>query len=160
MAQGRFSAQVAAAVAKNKKLMTAVYRESAQRVIEIMQEPGPSVSSTKIASAKSYGPVHSGGAGHLPVVTGFLRASLQTVIGDALFTLRDNPNPEGQFSFDLSEVSLVIAGAQVSDTITAAYTARYAKAMENRYAFVRLAAQQWQRVVPEVATEAQARMTK
>lgn len=144
MAQGPFSAGVSAWVAQTKERMDAVRKESAQRVVEIMQTP-----------------VAKGG--NMPVDTGFLRASLQGAIGQGGFTPRENPNPDGSFAYDAGPITLVIAGAAPSDAITVAYTANYsaaanygARGRPGRQ-FVGLAAQQWPRVVSEVAAEAQRR---
>lgn len=146
MAQGRFAAQVDAWTRKTKARMDAVRKESAQRVVEIMQTPGPSVAN----------PGASGG-GRLPIDTGFLRSSLQGVIGDALPAVRFKPEGDRKHSYDGGQVNLTIAGSTLGDTIVVAYTANYAKFAEARYAFVRLAAQQWPRVVNEVVREAKSR---
>lgn len=153
MAQKGFSAAVGAWVAEQKQRMVAVRNGSAQRVVAVMQRP-----------------VTEGG--NLPFKTGFLRASLQAVKGDALPPLRDNPSDAGAFSWGQGELALVLTGASLSDTVTVAYTAKYAKRMEYGFtgqdslgrsyrqqgrAFVRLAAQQWPTIVNQVAAEAQGR---
>lgn len=144
MAQGSFSAGVTAWVAETRERMAAVRQEAAQRTVEIMQTP-----------------VAKGG--NLPLDTGFMRASLQAQIGQGAFTARDNPGGDGSFSYDAGAVSLVIAKAKPSDPITLCYTANYAIHQEYGArgrpgrAFVRLAAQQWQRVISDVSAEAQAR---
>ena len=82
------------------------------------------------------------------------------------FTPRDKPVGVEKFTYDPGDVNLVIINAAPSDAITVGFTARYAAAREYGArgqapdAFVRLAAQQWQRVCTEVATEAQKRATK
>lgn len=142
MAQGSFSASVSAWVAEKKTRMTAVRNESIQRVLEVAQTP-----------------VAKGG--NMPVDTGFLRASLQVVAGDANFTLRENPG--GKHSFNGGEVTLILAGAPLGKPIEAVYTASYARHVEYGARgrpgrrFVGLAAQQWARIVDEVSREAQAR---
>lgn len=147
MAQGSFTAGVNAWVAETKQRMSLVRREAAQRVVEIMQTP--------IAKG-----------GNLPLDTGFMRASLQAQIGQGAFTARDNPGGDGSFSYDAGAVSLVIAKAKPSDPITLCYSANYAIHQEYGArgrpgrAFVRLAAQQWGRVVQEVSAEAQTRAAR
>ncbi|MBP8062389.1 MAG: hypothetical protein KAY29_00825 [Brevundimonas sp.] len=147
MAQGPFAASVGDWVAATQQRMDAVRKESAQRVVEIMQTP-----------------VAKGG--NMPVKTGFLRASLQGAIGQGAFTGRVNPNPEGAFGYDAAPISLIIAGAKPSDAITLSYVAVYAAAANYGSRgragrqFVGLAAQQWQRVVSEVAAEAQQRAAR
>jgi hypothetical protein len=140
--QGSFSAQVSAWVAEKKERRDAVYRESAQRVVEIMQEP-------------------VGAGGNLPVDTGFLRASLVANIGTETPALVGRPSDTGSYSYDAGQVNLVIAGAHADDIITVAYGANYARFQEygvhgrEGRRFVALAAQQWPRVVNEVCAEAQ-----
>lgn len=144
---GKFSATVTGWCAEKKTRMTAVRREAVQRTIEAMQTP-----------------VAKGG--NMPVKSGYLRASLKATIGFADFTATDNPGGDTVFSYDPSPISLVIAGADVSDPITASYTAVYARIANyggaNRAPrlFVDLAAQRWPQIVADVATEAEARNRK
>lgn len=145
MAQGKFEAQVSDWVRASQERMIAVRNDAAQEIVALAQKPGPSVAN----------PAGSGG-GAMPIDTGFLRASLVASIGRALPTLRDNPNPDGRFRFEQVGINLTIAGADISEPITVAYSASYASIMENRYAFVRLAAQQWPRVVAQSAQAAEA----
>ena len=144
MAQGSFSAQVRGWVTEKKARMVAVRNESAQRLIEIMQTP-----------------VAKGG--NMPVDTGFLRNSLKATVGTANFSTVANPGGALSFSYDGGEVALVIAKAEINDTIEAVYTANYARVAnyggDNRAPrlFVNLAAQQWPQIVAQVAAEAEAR---
>ena len=146
MAQGSFSAKVGAWVAATKARTLAVRNESAQRIVEEMNTAGPSVANPG-----------GGQGGHLPVDSGFMRASLLAINGTALPSVRLNPSPDARYSYDEGQVGLVIADAAITDTLTFVYTANYSKVMEERYAFVRLAAQNWQNTVATVAREAQAR---
>lgn len=181
MAQGAFTGQVSAWVAETKQRMLAVRNESIERVIEIMQEPGPSKASTKIAiasgsglgklrkdgtrgaSKKGFGPVFSGGSGNLPVDTGFLRSSLMASAGKANFMLRPNPDDTKRYSYDAGQITLVLLKANLGDPVEAVYSANYARAIEYGThgragrRFVGLAAQQWPRIVNDVSREAQAR---
>lgn len=147
MAQGPFASGVTAWVRETKERMAAVRREAAQRTVEIMQTP-----------------VAKGG--RLRVDTGFLRASLVGMIGQGSFSPRDKPDGAGSFSYDAGQINLVIAGAAPSDAITVGYTATYARPREYGArgqpgdAFVRLASQQWGRVVQEVSAEAQTRAAR
>ena len=153
MAQKSFSAQVSEWVKETKERQIAVRNEAAQRVIAIMQTP-------------------VGQGGNLPFDTGFLRASLMAVIGNANFELKANPESGAAVPYDAGQISLIIAKAKLSDTVEAVYTAKYARRMEYGFSgkdslgrtynqtgrrFVALAAQQWPRIVSEVATEAKAR---
>ena len=127
-----FEAKVSAWVAKSKAMVLAVRNQSAQDVIELAQLP-----------------VAKGG--NLPIVTGFLRASGQATRDGSLPSQQMRPGKAepNSFTYDAGPVSLVIASAKITDTITFAYTANYAKYVEARRKFVALAAQQWQRIVRE-----------
>jgi len=148
MAQGSFSATINAWVAETKERKTVVFQNSAERMLEEVTRPGPSVAN----------PGASGG-GNMPIDTGFLAASLQVVIGLGEAVLVANPvsNSDGKkvFQYDASATSLVINSANFGDTITATFAAEYAIVMEARYAFVRLAAQQWQQIVQLEAAKAE-----
>jgi len=146
MAQGSFSGAVGAWVSASKQRVLAVRNEAAQRIVEEMQTPGPSVANPG-----------GGQGGRLPIQTGFLRASLLAINGTALPSVRLNPNPDARYTYDEGQVGLVIADAAISDTLSFIYTANYSKYMEEKYAFVRLAAQNWGNIVATVAREAQAR---
>ncbi len=134
-----FSAVVSDWVKATKERQVAVFRESAQRVVEIAQTP-----------------VFLGG--RMRVDTGFLRASLSASLNGALPGLMDRPEGGRAHIYDASAVNLVIADANIGDVITLAYAARYAIFREFKGdRFVGMAAQQWPRVVAEVAAEAQRR---
>lgn len=144
MAQGSFAAQVGAWASKTKQRTEAVYRASAQRIVEIMQ------------TTDEHG-------GNLRFETGFLRASLVALTTDALPSQTFKPGGIDRFAYDAGPINLTILGAKITDPITVVYTANYARPREygargqTPDRFVALAAQQWQRVVSEVAAEAQAR---
>jgi len=147
MAQRSFSAAVDAWVAKSEARLEAVFRMSAQDVIAEMQEVGPSV-----ANPDSFG------TGHMPVDTGFLRASLQASINEPRPAMMFRPPSAGSVAYEASPVALVIAGARLGQTIYATYGASYAPRMEARYGFVRLAAQRWQEIVSRNARLARQRV--
>ncbi len=142
--RGPFGATVDAWTKQTKARMDAVHKESVQRTVEVMQTP-------------------RGAGGNLRVDTGFLRASLVGVIGESLPAQTTAPEDLKKASFDAGPISLVIAGADLTDTISVAYTANYALPREfgsrgqpgDRW--VGLAAQQWNRIVSEVVVEAKAR---
>lgn len=122
--------------------MEAVFKESAQRVFQQVLLP-----------------VARGG--NMPVDTGFLRASFRTTLNEPTMTLTFRKGPSGSFS--LAPPALTIASARLGDTIYGVFTANYARYVEygtsrmSGRGFVRLAAQQWQRIVREVSREAQTR---
>ncbi len=172
-----FSADVDAWVRQTKERAEAVFHESAQEVVSEMQRPGPSVAATKAAIAKGLGskgrgknrqfvqgPVaRPGEGGNMPVDTGYLRASLLASTSQ-MPTIREDARPaDGQTYREDGQVALVIAGADLGETIYVGYTAAYARAVEYGHngaparAFVRLAAQNWQEIVTRVAAQAKAR---
>lgn len=184
MAQS-FAATVSAIAAKNKALMKAVRDEAAQRVVEVMQEPGPSVATVKKAvaigaglgkrgrsSTKAYGPVaNPGGTGNLPVDLGILRASLVGVIGSSPPPIKETPKDGAAQTYDAGEINLIISNADLDDVITVAYTVAYARRVHYGFKgkdslgrtynqparpWVTLAAQQWPRIVEETARDAKA----
>jgi hypothetical protein len=132
-----FAAAISDWARQTEARMAAVFRESAQRVIEDMQS-------------------------RVPVDTGFLRASLQVTLDGPVPMSR--PRPAGTtHAYALTAAVLAIAGAQVGQTIFASYGAAYAahvnygtSKMAGRQ-FVGLAAQRWPAIVAEVAAEAQSR---
>lgn len=144
MAQGSFSAQISDWVKETRERRDAVYRGSAQRIVEIMQTP-------------------RGAGGNLRVDTGFLRASLVVTTSSALPAQTAKPDGPVTFSYDAAASSLVIAGADIKDPITAVYTANYARPREygargqagDRW--VALASQRWPQVVEQECAEARAR---
>lgn len=144
MAQGSFSSQVSGWVAGTKDRRDRVYRESAKRVIQVMQR------------TRNEG-------GNLRFDTGFLRASLVVTLSDALPAQTFKPDGVAAFPYDPGGANLVIAGAHIKDPITAVYTANYARPREygakgqTPDRFVALAAQQWQTIVNQVCAEAQSR---
>lgn len=176
-----YSAQVDKRVAETKALMLAVRRESIERHIELMQEPGPSKATAAKAvgagaglgktkangsrgvSKRAYGPItNPGGTGNLPVDSGFLRASLVVGIGSVSVPVTTPPPEPTTFTWDEGQVELAIAGADIDDPIEARYTAVYARVAEyggpNRMGrrFVGLAAQRWVQIVESVVADLKA----
>lgn len=141
---GGFAAGVSGWAAATKERIKAVRNESAQRVVEIMQTP-------------------VGAGGNMPVRDGFLRASLVATTGAAPTPSLPKPEEGRPYTYDAGDVALVIASAGMSDAITFAYTANYARPVNYGSRgrpgrlFVDLAAQQWERVVADVVQEVNAR---
>lgn len=147
MANGRFTAYVTGATAKRKKVVRAIFQTAAQSTTEEMQTPGPSVANPG-----------GGAGGHMPISSGFLRASLQASLAGPVMPTQEPPTKDGKYTYDAGQVSLVIASADLTDKITVSYGARYARYMENRYGFVRLSAQNWRKHVAEATAKAQAKL--
>lgn len=147
---GTFTAQIDAWIARSKVATEAVFKQSAQAVINEMNTP-----------------VAKGG--NMPVDTGFLRASLQVGI-DQIPTAMDKEKPADAagrephsgplYEPDTNAATMAIAGVRFGQTIFATYGANYAIYQENRNGFVRLAAQRWPAIVAQVADEAKARFKR
>lgn len=139
----QFAADIERWAEATEAKLRAVFRMSAQDVIEVMQEVGPS--KTNPAST---------GTGRMPVDTGFLRASLKVQLNaDPPPANVANPNPDGRFSFNPAAATLVINQAQIGDRVTAGFVANYARAVDlgtskfPGYHFVEYASGQWQQIV-------------
>lgn len=137
MPGGRFSANVDGWIAKSKRRMLAVFQQSTQDVIELMQTP-------------------VGAGGNMPVDTGFLRASLQTQIGSAPVGFKTKTKfTKGAYTLNSAQYTLTINRAKLGDSIYAVYLANYAWYQEygsqgrSGRGFVRLAAIQWGRIVAD-----------
>lgn len=143
MAQQSFAASVDAWVRETEARMTAVFRESTERVIDAMQTP-------------------VGAGGNMPVRDGFLRASIMASTAAPIARAMAKPKEGVAYSYYAGQVALVIAGAEIGDTIYATYGANYARAQEygaqgrSGRGFVRLAAQRWPAIVAGVVSEAKA----
>lgn len=139
-----FSAQVDDIIRKSKERMEAVFKQSVQDTVEIMQTP-----------------VAKGG--NIPVDTGFLRSSLQG--GLNTITKGQSVKPDaGTFTYNGTQMTMVIAGAELGDSIYATYSANYAKYVHDGAngrpgrPWVRLAAQQWPATVEKVAGQVRQRV--
>jgi hypothetical protein len=132
MAENSFSASVSAWAKKTKWRQEAVFKESAQCVIEIAQEP-----------------VSEGG--NMPTITGFLRSSGKATLGEPTF--QTVANPGGTFTGGTEQTTAIIAGATISSTISFVWTAVYAPYVEARRGFLRLAVQSWPQIVAKVCAE-------
>jgi len=135
-----FSSAVSDWVRQTEQRMAAVFRESTQRIIEQMQM-------------------------RVPVDTGFARASIRVSTSEMPSIMPEFKGQEGRaYSYDGSAIVLIIAGAEIGETIYVGYTAAYAVALEYGHSkqaptgFVRLSAQNWPQIVAEVSSEAQARV--
>jgi hypothetical protein len=136
----KFSATVSAWVRKSDERMLAVFRESAQRTVSLAQR-------------------------RIPVDTGFARASVRASLeAMPLIDPKASKPKQGTFTFNATEIVLVIAKAKLGQTIYVGWTANYVGELERGHSqqapsgFVRLAALQWKQTVREVSEEAKARV--
>lgn len=141
-----FTAKVEAWVRDSKALFGGVFRESAQRVTDVMTTPRDQ-------------------GGNLPVDTGYLWHSAQASTSappqiDPASKGRERTGEETGpiYSLDSGPIALVINGADVGDTIFICFTASYAGIANSRAMFVDLAAQQWPQIVETVVGELKGRM--
>lgn len=99
----------------------------------------------------------------VPVDTGFLRSSLMASTTAMPVMSLDNPGG-GAFNLDAGAITLVIAGADIGDTIYLGYTAAYGAHVHygaNGRAgqpWVAMVAQRWQQIVNEKANEVRSRL--
>lgn len=137
----------------NKKFAAryrATAREAVQEVVSRAQVPGPSI-----------GPPPSGGAGgRMPIVTGFLRASIQAATG----AMPSGPT-ENEMDYGggiKHSIGSQVAGTPISAVLLTwdpnlpvpfyvGWTASYASPMEYRYGFLRGAAERWDVIVEAAA---------
>lgn len=145
MAAKRFSATVDRWVRKSKARGEAIFKESAQRTIEMSQEQGPSLKNP------------GGGGGRLPVDSGFLRASGQASLSGMPTGPKRAPTGKARYDYNSDDATLTISRARLGDTIHFGWTAAYARKMEAKYGFQRSAVQAWRRTVSEVVAEAKRR---
>lgn len=129
---GSFSAGVDAWVAEKKEYVTAVFRLSAQNVVQKCQE-------------------------RVPVDTGFTRATAQVSKTDMprIDPTADN-NEKHTYTYDPAPIVALINGLEVGESLFFGYTSAYAPRLEfegySRQApagFVRLTAQEWPAIVAE-----------
>lgn len=99
----------------------------------------------------------------VPIDTGFLRASLLASTTAMPVLSVSNPG-QGTFSPDIGAIELVIAGADIGDTIYLGYSANYgahvhygANGRPGR-PWVSMVAQRWQSIVDAKAAEVKARL--
>lgn len=139
-----FAATVDEWVKKSEKRLQAVVQESANRVFNEASKQGPSKANPA-----------GGEGGRMPVDTGFLRSSFQ-VSFSGMPTGPSRGEPGGNYPFR-HEYEMTLQGFEPGKTIYGGWTAEYAIKMEERYAFQRGAAQQWQAIVSDVIAEAKRR---
>lgn len=147
MAQGdSFAASVGDWAQEVEGAIEAVFKESVQELVSIAQTPRAA-------------------GGRMRVDTGFLRASLlaSTSMMPAI-NPSAKPSDGGSYAYSGAEISAVIAGSDLGQTIWLGYTAAYAGYREygargqTPDAFVRTAAQKWPAIVAAKEAELRSRL--
>lgn len=144
-----FAAQIGAWAQRVEGALEVVFKESAQELTEQLD-------------ALLVQMVYNGPPSPNYNRTGFLRASLQASTSAMPQLVRDNPG--AAVPADLGDVVLVIAGADLGDTLYLGYTASYAAYVHygaNGAAprpWVTLVAQRWNEIVAAKAAEVKARL--
>lgn len=126
---GKFSAKVDDWIRKSERLTHAVMQESVQAVVEDANTP-----------------IEQGG--HMPVDTGYLRNSCTANIGGM---------PRGDGEGGDAQLASTLITWKPGQTLYIGWVANYARNMEWRYGFVRLATQKWQMHVNAAAKKAKSR---
>jgi hypothetical protein len=141
-----FAGQIDDWVRNSQALVEGVFRESTQRVFDVMTTP-------------------RGQGGNLPVDTGYLWHSAQAST-DAPIPI--DPSSKGEpgqsYALDSGPVSLVINGSKLGDTTYLTFTASYAAhvdlgtSRQPAALFVEQAAQQWPQIVEQVQSDLKGQM--
>jgi hypothetical protein len=133
-----FSAQVDAWTQKTRDRMTAVFRGSTQEAVQRIQA-------------------------RVPVDTGFTRASVRAS-KQSMPPLVDGARPEDgkSYAYDPGQVTMVIASAELGETVFIGWTSSYALALEMGHSkqapagFVAITAIEWPQIVKGEIAKAQA----
>jgi hypothetical protein len=127
-------------VAKTERRMLAVFRESTQRLVSLMQS-------------------------RIPVDTGFARASIRASLSEMpqIDKLASKPT-SGSFAYNPMTITAVIANAALGQKIFIGWTANYVEYLERGHSkqapsgFIRVSVLEWPRIVSQVTQEAKARV--
>ena len=118
--------------AKSQARLDAVFKTAAQDIAREVQTP----------SAKG---------GRMRVDTSYLRNSFAADINTT-------PSGNGESSYSAGPISIVINRAKIGDRVVFGWTANYAIYVEARFAFLRSAAQNWQKIVDKAAQKVKTRV--
>jgi len=117
-----FAEQVGKFVSQSQGRMEAVFRQSLQDVIEDAQQ-------------------------RVNVDTGFLRSTGDAALNRLPSGETEPTGGDASFVWSADAALVVIAQAQLGDTVFFGWSASYAPMVEDRFGFMRLAAQNWQQIV-------------
>ncbi|MCF3934345.1 hypothetical protein L1787_13090 [Acuticoccus sp. M5D2P5] len=147
MAAKSFAAQVEDMVTRSKAKLEAVWKQSTQDVVDLIQTTANE-------------------GGRMPIDTGYLRASLQASLDDFPMVAREGPSLDQRYEKNAEEISLVIASADLGGKVMFGFVAAYAMRMEygfegtdelgrqyhqSGFGFVRGAVDEWQSIVTKNA---------
>ena len=134
---GNFALTVDQLAKRYEGRMRAIVRTAVQETVSMAQRPKNS-------------------GGHMPIQTGFLRASIQA----AVHSMPSGPStnqgghggkriygPGSQAAGEPVPVALLNWNPNSGDPLFVGWTANYARAMESKYGFMRLAAGKWDSTV-------------
>jgi hypothetical protein len=129
-------------VRRQERTLDVIVRTSAQRLASVAQLQGPSVARG------------GGKGGRMPIDQGFLRNTFAANIG----SMPTGPSREFEGAGDYEPaLNLTIARTEPGDILFMGWTAVYARAMEEKYGFMKGAALQWRTIVNDVTREARSR---
>lgn len=120
-----------------EKRALAVRNDAVQNLVEEMQTP-------------------TNAGGHMPVATGFLRASFVSRVGRSELPVTKAPPVSGGAKYDGGALVVTMLSAKLQDPITLGWTANYAGYAEHRSPFFRLGLQRWPQIVEKSKRAAKA----
>jgi hypothetical protein len=142
MARQNFDRMVAKWCLASERRILAVRNESIERLAELVQTP-------------------VGAGGRMPVVTGFLRASFASAVGNVPSIAKTADTLVGRFGVASTHggwsgqpLSITLAQAGPEDGITLGWGAHYARYAEHHHGFMDLGLARWPQIVQQVAREA------
>lgn len=95
--------------------------------------------------------------GLMPIDTSFLTNSIAAEMDQPPSGESKQPRGYGVRAWNPSQINVVISRMRLGDVIFIGWTAEYAQDMENRYGFMRFAAQNWGYIVDLTAVEYRSR---
>lgn len=125
---------------KTEQRMEAVFRDSSQTVAE------------EVKKTRSRG-------GHMRVDTGLLRSSLMaSTSAMPVIDPTKRPEPGRSYPDENGQIQMVIAGADIGETIYLGFTAAHARPREYLDGFTRLTAMRWPQIVEASARKIKSRV--
>jgi len=152
---GDFKREVGRFVDKFEKRTEYATKQATQAVIHEAQAPFPGKSGGATADFARFS--SNKARGRMPVVTGFLRASIRAAV-DRMPSGPRSGDKDKDYSGDALSQSVTSAllrwDSNSGDALYVGWSAVYARAMEYRYGFMRGAAENWDKHVREAVRDA------